>query len=130
MSHGSRPRYNAAVAVTIYQYPKCSTCRKALAWLTRQGIEVTSIDLVAKPPSRATLQRAAKLADVPVKKMFNVSGQSYRAGNYKAKLATMSDAEAFAALAADGKLIKRPLLVADELALVGFDEAAWKRALT
>ena len=42
---------------------------------------------------------------------------------------TMSDEEALAALAADGKLIKRPLLDAGELAggraLVGFSESVY-----
>lgn len=118
------------MALTIYQYPNCSTCKRALAWLKSHGHEVTSIDLVKTPPKRAELERVQKLANVPIKKLFNVAGESYRAGNYKAKLATMTDAQAFAALAADGKLIKRPLLVGDGLALVGFDEAAWRTALS
>lgn len=41
----------------------------------------------------------------------------------------MTDAQAFAALAADGKLIKRPLALGDGVALIGFDEAAWRAAL-
>lgn len=117
------------VAVTIYQYPNCSTCKKALAWLEANGVAATSIDIVKKPPSKPELERVQKLAGVPVKKMFNVSGQSYRDGDYKAKLPTMTDAQAFAALAKDGKLIKRPLLVGDGFALVGFDEAAWQEQL-
>ena len=117
------------MSVTIYQYPNCSTCKKALAWLKTNGVAATSIDIVAKPPSRAELERAQKLAGVPVKKMFNVSGQSYRDGDYKAKLPTMTDAQAFAALAKDGKLIKRPLLVGDGFALVGFDADAWQDKL-
>jgi arsenate reductase len=118
------------VAVTVYQYPKCSTCRKALAWLEKQGIAFDKIDIVADPPSRAVLEKAQKAAGVPVKKMFNVSGESYRSGGFKEKLATMSDGEAFAALAKDGKLIKRPLVVGDRLALVGFDEDVWAKALS
>jgi arsenate reductase len=117
------------VKLTVYQYPKCSTCRKALAWLEKHGIAHDRVDIVTSPPSKAVLERAAKIAGVPIKKMFNVAGESYRAGNFKEKLATMSDADAFAALAADGKLIKRPLVVGDKVALVGFDEAAWKAAL-
>jgi arsenate reductase len=66
---------------------------------------------------------------VPIKKMFNVAGESYRNGNFKERLATMSDADAFAALAADGKLIKRPLVIGDGVALIGFDETAWRAAL-
>lgn len=115
--------------LTIYHYPGCSTCRKALGWLNSHGVAFTAIDLVKTPPPRAVLERARELADVPVKKLFNVSGESYRAGNYKAKLATMSDAQVFAALAADGKLIKRPLALGDGVALIGFDEAAWRGAL-
>ena len=41
----------------------------------------------------------------------------------------MSKAEALAALADDGKLIKRPLVVGEGIALVGFKEAEWADAL-
>lgn len=116
--------------LVVYHYPGCSTCRKALAWLRANAIAFEPIDIVHAPPSAAVLERAAELAGAPLKKLFNVAGESYRAGNYKAKLPTMTDAQAFAALAADGKLIKRPLAIGDGVALVGFDEAAWKAALT
>jgi arsenate reductase (glutaredoxin) len=115
------------VAITVYQYPKCSTCRKALQWLERQGVAVDRVDIVARPPSPATLAQVAER--IGIKRMFNTSGESYRAGRFKERLATMSEAEALAALAADGKLIKRPLLVGDGLALVGFQEAEWAQAL-
>jgi len=118
------------VPLTVYHYPNCSTCKKALAWLRAQGVEAKLIDIVQQPPAAATLAKAAKLAGAPTKKLFNVAGESYRAGNYKATLATMTDAQAYAALAADGKLIKRPLAIGDGVALIGFDEAAWKAALT
>ncbi|MGE0871078.1 MAG: Spx/MgsR family RNA polymerase-binding regulatory protein [Kofleriaceae bacterium] len=117
------------MTLTVYQYPGCSTCKKALAWLRANGIAFESVDIVKQPPPRVTLERAAQLADVPVKKLFNVSGESYRAGDFKTKLATLTDAQAFAALARDGKLIKRPLAIDDDTALVGFDEAAWTAAL-
>jgi arsenate reductase len=43
----------------------------------------------------------------------------------------MSDAEALQALAADGKLIKRPFaLTAAGIALVGFKQEEWEAALT
>ena len=118
------------MALTIYQYPNCSTCKKALAWLKANRVAVTSIDIVESPPSRAVLERAQKLAGVPVKKMFNLAGASYRDGDFKTKLPVMTDTQAFAALAKDGKLIKRPLVVGDAVALVGFDEAAWREALS
>ena len=118
------------MAITVYQYPNCSTCKKALAWLKDQGIEYRSVDIVKSPPPAAELDRARKAAGVPVKKLFNVSGESYRGGGWKDRLATTSDADAIAALAADGKLIKRPLAVGDGVALIGFDPDAWASALT
>jgi arsenate reductase len=66
---------------------------------------------------------------LPVAKFFNTSGQSYREGNFKAKLASMSDADALGALAEDGKLIKRPLVFGDGFVLVGFREADYRAAL-
>jgi arsenate reductase len=117
------------VGLTVYQYPNCSTCKRALAWLKAKQVAFTAIDIVATPPSRAQLEAAQKLAGVPVKKLFNVAGQSYRDGDFKAKLPAMTDAQAFAALARDGKLIKRPLAIGDRTALVGFDEAAWAETL-
>ena len=116
--------------LVVYHYPNCSTCKKALAWLRANGIEHQLVDIVKQPPARAAIEHAAKLAGVPTKKLFNVAGESYRAGGFKDKLPAMTDAQAYAALAADGKLIKRPLAVSDRVALVGFDEVAWSAALT
>ncbi|MCA9677301.1 MAG: Spx/MgsR family RNA polymerase-binding regulatory protein [Kofleriaceae bacterium] len=116
------------MALIVYQYPKCGTCRKALAWLDGRGVAYRKVDIVEAPPPRRVLEQALR-AGVPLRKLFNTSGESYRHGNFKERLATMSEAEALAALTADGKLIKRPLAVDDDLALVGFDEAAWAKAL-
>jgi arsenate reductase len=107
--------------VTVYHYPACSTCRKAMAWLRERDIEVDAIDIVAAPPSATELERIANLADCPPAKMFNVSGQSYRAGGFKDRVPSMSAEQMFEALSADGKVIKRPLVVGDDLAIVGFD---------
>ena len=115
--------------LTVYQYPNCSTCKKALAWLKANKVAFTSIDIDKDPPSRAQLAAAQKLAGVPVKKMFNIAGGSYRDGDFKTKLPTMTDAQAFDALAKDGKLIKRPLAVGDGFALVGFVEDDWEKRL-
>ena len=62
---------------------------------------------------------------LPLSRFFNTSGESYRAGGFKERLRTMSEAEALAALAADGKLIKRPVIDAGHAVLVGFDEEAY-----
>lgn len=111
--------------VVVYHYPGCSTCRKARKWLDARKVAHTAVDIVAEPPSKATLARLQQRAGLPIRKLFNTSGQSYRNGGFKEKLATMSEDEALSALAADGKLIKRPLIDGGDFALVGFDEAAY-----
>lgn len=110
----------------VYQYAKCSTCRKALKWLDGRGVSYDSIDIVTSPPKKTELSRALKQG-VPLKKLFNTSGQSYREGGWGAKLAQVSEAEALDALVKDGKLIKRPFVLSGDTVLVGFDEAAYKK---
>ncbi|MDB4980795.1 MAG: arsenate reductase related protein [Myxococcales bacterium] len=112
------------MTITVYHYPNCSTCRKARKWLDARGVAYDAIDIVTAPPSTAQLQRALK-SGVPLKKLFNTSGQSYRDGGWGQKLAGVSEAQALAALAADGKLIKRPFIVTGERVLVGFDEGIY-----
>ena len=41
----------------------------------------------------------------------------------------MTDEEAFALLATDGMLVKRPIVVGDGFMLVGFKEAEWEARL-
>ena len=47
----------------------------------------------------------------------------------KDKLPQMSEDEMLKLLAADGMLVKRPLLVGDDFVLVGFKEAEWAERL-
>ncbi|MCC6620961.1 MAG: Spx/MgsR family RNA polymerase-binding regulatory protein [Deltaproteobacteria bacterium] len=113
----------------VYHYAGCSTCKKALTWLAARGVAVTKVDLVQTPPSADVLRDLWTRSGRPLDKLFNVSGQSYRDGGFKDRLKTMSDADKLAALAADGKLVKRPIFDAGDAVLVGFDEAAWSEAL-
>lgn len=113
------------MTVHVYHYPACSTCRKALAWLRAHGVEHETTDIVKHPPSVAELERILEKIGVDVKKLFNTSGEVYRQQGYKEKLKSMSVKEALQALAAQGKLIKRPIAVDADAAIVGFSEAAY-----
>jgi arsenate reductase (glutaredoxin) len=115
------------MALTVYHYKNCSTCRKALKFLEKQGVKFDPIDIVTKPPSVTELRRALKHSGQPLAKLFNTSGQSYRDGNFASRLPEMSEREALDALAADGKLIKRPLILDGEFAFFGFDEGVYEK---
>ena len=113
----------------LYSYPKCGTCRNALQWLDQQGLSsgIELLDITSTPPSLEDLQLA--LAAVGRKRLFNTSGQSYRALG-SATVAAMDDGQALAALAADGKLIKRPFaLTGSGQVLVGFKPEEWSALL-
>lgn len=113
---------------TVYLYERCGTCRKASKWLDAHGIAYRTVPIVDEPPSEATLASLWQRSGLPLRRFFNTSGRSYRAGGFAKKLPGMSDGEALAALAADGKLIKRPLVDGGDFVLVGFDEAAFAKA--
>ncbi|MEM8607888.1 MAG: arsenate reductase family protein [Myxococcota bacterium] len=117
------------MAIVVYQYPNCGTCKKALRFLEEEGVDFRKKDIVETPPSKVLLKKALKLSGLPIRKFFNTSGKSYREGGFKDKLSSMSDGEALSALADDGKLIKRPLVMGDGFALVGFQEETWRDAL-
>jgi arsenate reductase (glutaredoxin) len=114
--------------LTVYHYPRCSTCKKALKWLEAHRIEAELANIVLSPPPRKVLEDVLRQSGLPVQRLFNTSGELYRAGNYKQRLAGMSEAEALSQLATHGKLIKRPLAVGDGVALVGFREADYEKA--
>ena len=114
----------------VYSYKKCGTCRKALKWLEDHDKDFEVIDIVAHPPDESVLRRVLNNGDTPLKKLFNTSGQSYREGDFATRLPTMSEKEKLAALTADGKLIKRPLVLGDDVALVGFRPEDYEQALS
>ncbi len=113
--------------IKVYEYPNCSTCRKATNWLTNQRYPVTRVDITKNPPSIAELKQMLAIQNGNIKKIFNTTGHLYREGGYKEKLATMSEADALKALHANGMLIKRPFVLWEDKGLVGFDVALWKK---
>lgn len=116
----------------FYAYAGCSTCTKAQRLLTSKGAAFRAIPIVDEPPSASELAAFVKASGKPVRAFVNVSGGSYRAliaERGKEAVAALSDEALLALLAADGKMIKRPLLVRGKTVLVGFDEAAYLAAI-
>lgn len=113
------------MSTTVYAYVHCGTCKKALRWLDSRGVQYTTRDLVAEPVDAATLRDLWRRSGQPLRRFFNTHGQSYRDGDFKARLAEMSDEEQIAALAGDGKLVKRPIVDTGDRVLVGFHESGF-----
>ncbi len=112
--------------IKVYQYSGCSTCRKAIQFLTKSKIQFESIPIRETPPKVTELKKAKHyLGDI--KKLFNTSGNDYREGNWKEKINVISEEDAFKALSNNGNLVKRPFVVLPESVLVGFKEDEWKK---
>ena len=111
------------------EYPKCSTCKKAKAWLDENNIEFDSRHIVEDNPTADELRLWHKMSDLPLRRLFNTSGMLYRELELKDKLPNMTEDEMYDLLASNGMLVKRPLLVLDDTVLVGFREKEWAQLL-
>jgi arsenate reductase len=113
--------------LTVYLYQNCSTCRNAKKWLLERGIAFEEKAIRETPPSIEELTRAG--AELGMSRLFNTSGGDYRALGLKDRLPGMSRDEAFALLAANGNLVKRPFVIGDGVALTGFKPDEWEKAI-
>lgn len=112
------------------QYPPCSTCKKAKAWLDAQGLSYTSRHIKDQRPTCDELRQWHSQSGLPLKKFFNTSGLQYKALGLKDKLPAMTEEQQLALLASDGMLVKRPIVVCDNgQVLVGFRQEQWAEAL-
>lgn len=111
---------------TFICYDRCGTCQKAEKWLQDNGIEYEKRPIKEENPTAQELKEWKEKSGLPLKSLFNTSGQLYRSMGIKDKLKDMSDEEQFDLLATDGMLVKRPILLAGERVLVGFKEAQWE----
>lgn len=111
------------------EYPKCSTCQKAKKWLDENGFQYQDRHIKEQNPTLEELKEWYKKSGLPLKRFFNTSGLLYKSMNLKDKLPSMSEEEQLALLASDGMLVKRPIIVCDNLILTGFREKEWEEKL-
>ncbi|MGZ3698386.1 MAG: arsenate reductase family protein [Bdellovibrionota bacterium] len=110
----------------VYEYEKCSTCRKALKFLDQKKVRYEKIAIVDHPPTLAELKKMLAIVG-DLRKLFNTSGLVYRELKLGEKLPGMSEAQALKLLSENGKLVKRPFALGESGGAVGFQEDQWKR---
>ena len=111
------------------EYPKCSTCQKAKKWLDENGFQYQDRHIKEQNPTFEELKEWYEKSSLPLKRFFNTSGLLYKSMNLKDKLPSMSEEEQLALLASNGMLVKRPIVVCDNLILIGFREKEWEERL-
>lgn len=110
----------------LYTYSGCDTCRKAAKWLRARGLHIPETPIREHPPTLAELRTMLDHLGGERRRLFNTSGQDYRALNLKDRLPSLTDEEALALLAANGNLVRRPFLLTDAGGTTGFQEAEWE----
>jgi arsenate reductase len=96
------------VKATIFHNPRCSKSREALALLEQAGADVTIVEYLKTPPSRAELSRLYAKAGMTPR-------QGLRSAEDAAKsLKNASDEQILDAMAANPILIERPLVETDK----------------
>ena len=109
----------------FFEYPNCTTCKRAKKFLKENGIEFEEVSLKDKTPTKAQIK--AVQGRMGLKRLFNTSGKTYRDLNLKENFEDLSADEAIKLLVKDGSLVKRPVLIDEEnkIFLIGFKENDW-----
>ena len=115
--------------ILVLEYPRCSTCKKALQWLRDNGVAFEDRHIVEQNPTQQELTEWYHKSGLPLKRFFNTSGLVYKNLSLKDKLPQMAEEEQYRLLATDGMLVKRPLVIGTDFVLVGFKEKEWEDRL-
>ena len=115
------------MSITVLCYERCTTCKKALKWLEDNNVEYAIRPIKEQNPSAAELKSWHERSGLPLRRFYNTSGLLYKELGLKDKIGSMSEDEQYALLATDGMLVKRPLVVADNIILTGFKESEWEK---
>ena len=117
------------MSLRVWSYAKCGTCRNALKFLNERGVAHEVIPIREQPPGAAELRRMLAHVGGDLRRLFNTSGQDYRAMKMSERLPKLTVDEALALLAANGNLVKRPFALSEKGGVVGFKPAEWERLL-
>lgn len=115
--------------IKFYWYEKCSTCKRAKAWLDQHQIDYQLIDLINDTPTKEQFVKWMEETEIPIHKFFNTSGIIYRKENLKEVVYSLSKEEAAEKLSERGMLVKRPILENGKQLFLGFKEAEYETLL-
>lgn len=95
---------------TIWHNPGCGTSRNTLAMLKDAGVDVTVVEYLKNPPTADKLAQLYRDAGITPQQGLRLRGTEAEARG----LPQADDATVLAAMAAEPKLIERPLVETDK----------------
>jgi len=100
----------------IYHNPRCSKSRQGLAILQDANMDFQIIDYLKNPISFDELSDILQKLDIPAINLVRKNERIWKE-NFKNK--DLSEKEIIEAMVAFPKLIERPIVVKDEMAVIG-----------
>ena len=104
-------------AMTLYHNPRCSKSRSALQLLEERGLTPAIVRYLETPLSAAQLQDLLGKLGIPARQLLRSGEDEYK--NLGLSDPNLTDAQLIEAMAAQPKLIERPILVVGEKAVIG-----------
>ena len=112
----------------VYGIKNCNTVKSALAWLTKNNVEVEFHDYKRKGITKQKLEAWSK--QVGWENLVNRKGTTWRQLDADVQRKVTDEASAIALMMEKTSLIKRPLIEQGEkVVALGFDEATYKKLL-
>src|ERR1700729_1698891 len=114
----SKNRRKSRGSVEFLQKPSCTTCRNARAYMEKCGFDLRLRDIGKdrlRPEEIETL-----IGDRDYPQFLNTRNELYRRNNMKEN--PPSRAEAVKMIAVEPNLIRRPIIIAGDKIILGFDQ--------
>ncbi|MEQ1820820.1 MAG: ArsC family reductase [Terricaulis sp.] len=111
-------------SVTIYGIKNCDTMKKARTWLDDHGVAYAFHDYKAEGIDKASLERWAKVVGWEI--LLNRAGTTFRKLP-DAQRESVTEKKAIALMLEQPSMIKRPVLDAGGMLLVGFKPEAYAK---
>jgi len=105
------------MTVTIYHNPRCSKSRATLALLEARGIDPTVVEYLQNPPSAETLHDILGGLGMSAADLMRKGEDEYKSA--RDKLDAMDEAARIEWLAANPRVIERPIVVSGSRARIG-----------
>lgn len=105
------------MTTVIYHNPRCSKSRQTLGILEEQGIEPTVIKYLDTPPDAATLRDILQQLGITPRELMRTKEQEYKTQQLDNE--NLTDEQLIQAMITTPKLIERPIVIANNKAIIG-----------
>jgi len=102
--------------VKIWHNPRCSKSRAAAALLEEKGVDAEVVKYLDNPPTKEELKEMLKMLAISARELMRTKEDIYK----ELDLKNENDEEKLIdAMAANPKLIERPIVIKDNKAVIG-----------